>query len=131
MHGQVRQNIYGAWLDGDVTAMEALRSLCDDYEELDKAYKDFEGMREQTREQIGNVLVRVGDKVEIKGFGRLSMTAPGVMVRYDKALLDALIYNLRDVGHDDIADQISGCRIESMKAGGLRIEREKADAARS
>ena len=49
MSVEVRQNIYAAWLDGDATSVEALRSLCADYEEIDTSYKDFERIRATVR----------------------------------------------------------------------------------
>src|SRR5689334_1884199 len=72
----VRQNIYAAWLDGEVSAVEALHSLCADYEELDQTYRQYEGMREQTRQQLSEVLEKMGGKAEVKGFGVLTITAP-------------------------------------------------------
>jgi hypothetical protein len=126
MIAQVRQNVYAAYLDGDVTAMEALRSLCADYEELDTTYKDFEGLRDRVREQISNVLSRIGDKVEIKGFGVLALSAPSIAVSFDKQKLAALMNELVDEGESAIADRIVACRTKSARSGGLRIEREKA-----
>lgn len=120
----VRQNVYGAWLDGDVTAMEALRALCTDYEELDDTYKQFSAMREQTREQIGNVLVKLDGKAEIKGFGTLSIAAPVVVDGFDKAKLQALINDLV-VEAPDIAARLLACKTKTSRSGGLRIEREK------
>lgn len=125
MTAQVRQNTYAAYLDGDVTAMEALRSLCSDYEELDSTYQDFGKMREQTRDQISNVLVKIGDKVEVDGFGVVSLLQPSVVESYDKKKLMALIFELIDEGESPIADRIRACASKSARAGGLRIEREK------
>lgn len=121
----VRQNIYGAWLDGEATAMEALRSLCNDYEELDATYKSFEGMREQTREQISNVMVKLGDRVEVKGFGILTMTAPTITEGFDKKALTELVNALVAEGQFEIAQRIAACKTRTSRAGGLRIEREK------
>lgn len=122
----VRQNIYGAWLDGDVSAIEALTALCNDYEELDDTYKQFEGMREQTRAQISHVVSTMdGERAEVKGFGTLSITPSSVTKSYDREKLGALIAMLRDQGFDAIADQIVACRVEKPRVGSLRIEREK------
>jgi serine kinase of HPr protein (carbohydrate metabolism regulator) len=106
--------------------MEALNSLCNDYEELDDAYKSYEGMREQTRDQISTVMVRVADKVEIKGFGVLTMMAPQAVEIVDKSKLKALIYELIDEGEPAIADRIRSCIEKRARVGSLRIEREKA-----
>ncbi len=120
----VRQNIYTAWLDGDVTAIEALRSLCSDYEELDQSYKQFEEMREQLRQQLSEVVEKLGGRATIKGFGELTITAPSITNGYDKAALDDLIDILAEE-HPGIAAQIAACRKKTARAGGLRIEREK------
>ena len=125
MTAQVRQNIYGAWLDGEVTAMEALRSLCSDYEELDATYQDFGKLREQTREQISTVMVKIGDPVDVSGFGTVSLQYASVVEGYDKKKLTALIFELIDEGEAAIADRIRACATKSARAGGLRIERER------
>lgn len=121
----VRQNIYVAWQDGDVTAMEALRSLCGDYEELDQTYRQFEQMREQTREQISNVLVKLDGKAEIKGFGKLTLMEPSIVKGFDKAKIQTLINELV-ADYPDIAARLAACETKTARAGGLRIEREKA-----
>lgn len=121
----VRQNTYAAWLDGDVTAMEALRSLCADYEEVEQSYKDFEGIREQTRDQMSQVMVKLGDRVEVKGFGVLTMTAPSVTEGFDKKALSELVAALALEGNVELAQRIAACRTKSARAGGLRIERVK------
>ncbi len=121
---QIRQNIYAAYLDGEATAMEAIRSLCDDYEELDKAYKDYEGLRNQTREQMSHVVDRIGGKVEVKGFGMLTITAPTISEGYDKAKIRDLIMDLV-ADYPDIAARLAACATKSARSGGLRIEREK------
>jgi hypothetical protein len=125
MTAHVRQNIYAAWLDGDLTAMEALRSLCSDFEELDATYKDFEGLRDQTRDQISNVLVKIGDRVDVKGFGVLTLMQPSIVEGFDKKLLTELIIALTLEGNTDVAQRLAACRTKSARAGGLRIEREK------
>lgn len=121
----LRQNTYAAWLDGDVTAMEALRSLCSDYEEVEQSYRDFEGIREQTRDQMSQVMVKLGDRVEVKGFGVLTMTAPSVTEGFDKKALSELVAALALEGNVEIAQRIAACRTKSARAGGLRIERER------
>lgn len=122
----VRQNIYGAWLDGEATATEALQSLCDSYEELDDTYKQFERMREDTRSQISHVVSTMdGERATVKGFGFLIITPPSVTKSYDREKMGALIAMLRDQGFDEIADQIVACRVEKQRTGSLRIEREK------
>lgn len=125
MIAQVRQNIYAAFLDGDATPTEALRSLCDDYEEIEASYKDFERLKDQTREQISLVLTKFdGGKAEVKGFGKLSLTEPSIVKSFDKAKIQALINELVP-DYPDIAARLVACETKSARAGGLRIERDK------
>jgi hypothetical protein len=125
MTPMIRQNIYAAWLDGDAMPMEALRSLCSDYEELDGAYRDFGQMREQLREQIGNVLLKLDGRADVPGFGKLTLAEPVIVRGFDKAKIQALINDLIE-DHPDIAARLVACETKSARAGGLRIEREKA-----
>lgn len=122
----VRQNVYAAYLEGDATPTEALRSLCADYEELDGTYRDYERLRDQVREQISDCVEKLGGKAEIKGFGILAITAPVVVAGYDKAMLNALIEEMREWGLNDVADKIAACQTKTARVGGLRIEREKS-----
>lgn len=127
MTAQVRQNTYGAWLDGDVTAMEALRSLCADYEEIEASYKDFESLRNVTRDQLSQIVEKLDGKVTLKGFGTLTLSAPSITEGYDKARIRAIILDLV-ADYPDIAGRLAACATKSMRAGGLRIEREKPRA---
>lgn len=120
----VRQNTYAAWLDGDATAMEALRALCGDYEEVEQSYKDFAQIRDGLRDQISQVVDKLGGKVELRGFGTLMVTSPTVSEGYDKTAIRALIMDLV-TDYPDIAARIAACATKSARAGGLRIEREK------
>jgi len=124
MTATVRQNIFAAWLDGDVTAYEALRSLCDDYEEIEQSYKDFERLRAGVRDQISTVMLKLGDKVEVKDFGTVLMTAPSIVTSYDKAKVKALIEEW-SADFPEFAEALRACETKSSRAGGLRIEREK------
>ncbi len=120
----VRQNIYAAYLDGDVSAMEALRSLCSDYEEVEQSYRDFDGVRNQLREQISTVLLKLDGKATVPGFGKLALTEPVITKGFDKVLIQALINELVEE-YPDIAARIVACGTKSARTGGLRIERER------
>ena len=124
MTAPIIQNGYMAWVEGDATAMEALRSLCADYEELDKAYNDYKGMREQTRVQMSNVVEKLDGRATVTGFGTLSIAPPSVTEGYDKQMIRDLIFDLLNE-HPEIASRLAACSTQSMRAGGLRIEREK------
>ena len=120
----VRQNVYAAFLEGEATATEALRSLCSDYEELDAAYRDYERLREQTRDQLSRVVEKLDGRVEVAGFGVLALTEPAIVEGYDKQKIRQLIIELV-ADHPDISGRLAACATKSARAGGLRIEREK------
>lgn len=120
-----KQTIFDAYMDGDLTAMEALRALCSDYEELEQSYKDFGRARDGMRDQIAHVLAKLGDKVEVKGFGTVMLTAPSVTKSFDKEKIRALIQEW-SADFPEFAESLAACETKSSRAGGLRIEREKA-----
>lgn len=121
----MKPNTYAAWLDGDATAYEALRSLCDDLEEIEQSYKSFEKIRQVTRDQISTVMLKLGDKVEVKGFGTVLLTAPSIVTGYDKAKIKALIQEWSN-DFPEFAEALAACETKTSRAGGLRIERSKA-----
>ena len=125
----VRQNIFAAWLDGDATDMEALRALCSDYEEIESSFKSFERIKADTRDQIARVMCKLGDKVEVKGFGVVLMTSPSIVSGYDKAKVKALIEEWSS-DFPEFSEALAACETKSSRAGGLRIERVRESPAR-
>ena len=124
----VESPMYTAWQDGDATPMEALRNLCMDLGEIESELDPLTAQRETVRNQISEVLARVdGEKAEIKGFGVVRLTQASITKGYDKAKIQALINALIE-DYPDIAARLVACETQTMRAGGLRIEREKNPA---
>lgn len=111
--------------DGYATPYETLRALCMELGEVESDLEPLQAQRERLRTEIGNVLARIGDKAEIKGFGKLSITAPSVSTGYDAKALRALVATWGDT---EQARQVQACEKQTVRAGALRIEREKAPA---
>lgn len=126
MADTMTQSPYWAWQDGDMSPMEALRALCVELGEVESEIEPLETERGTLRSQISEVLTKIdGEKAEIKGFGVVRLTQASVTKGYDKAKIQALINELI-ADYPDIAARLVACETQSMRAGGLRIEREKA-----
>lgn len=129
MDSLLELDIYARWKDGDTGPMEALRALCSDLGEVESDIKPLEAQRDRLRDKIGDIVARQdGQRVEVRGFGRLMITAPGITEGYDGKALDALVAELRDDGNEAMAERILALKGKKMRAGGLRIEREKPRA---
>lgn len=113
------------WERGDLSDEQALRALCSELGEVESELEPLKREQQELRERISHVLGRLGDKTEIPGFGRLEITAPAVIVSYDRQSLDRLVIHLTQDGYGPIAQQIAACRTESQRAGSLRITRSK------
>lgn len=112
------------WQEGLVPDMDALRVLCSDLGEVESDLAPLQEQREALRAQIGEVVARRGEAVEIAGFGRIEI-APAAIVRgYDKRRLDALLVDLAGEA-PEVARRLAECRTETARAGSLRITREK------
>lgn len=111
------------WRDGRLNDMQALRALCMDLGEVTSELDMLKQQEQTLREQISIIIERTGT-TDITGFGRLEITNPSVIKTFDKAKLNELVYRLQDT-HPEIADLIDLCRDERLRAGSLRITREK------
>lgn len=119
-------NPFTEWEEGNLSAYRALRALCMDLGEVESELAPLQKQRDDTRNQIGDILLTQDNyKAEIKDFGRLMITAPSISAKYDTKAVDALVSWLVDAGYTDIAERLAACKIKSMRAGGLRIERER------
>jgi hypothetical protein len=120
------RDTYQAWQDGYATPLEALRALCMDLGEVESELDPLTAQRETLRNQISEVLARIdGEKAEVKGFGTLRLTQASITKGYDKAKIQALINELVE-DYPEIAARLVACETQTMRSGGLRIEREKA-----
>jgi hypothetical protein len=117
--------VFEDWQEGLATDVQALRALCSDLGEVESELVPLQEQREQLRAQIGEVVAHLGGDAEIAGFGRLTITSASVTYGYDKRRLDALIVELA-ADYPEVVARLAACRTQSMRAGGLRIEREKA-----
>lgn len=121
---------YKKWKeDGDLTPMEALRSMCSELgeveDEINILTSPHEKRRLELRKQIEEVMDRIDHPVTIKGFGDIQVIASSESYKYDKKLVDRLIVTLVSAGDKFTADMIKECRVRTTYTGGLRITREK------
>jgi hypothetical protein len=118
------QDIIRQWQDGDITPMQALRALCNEYGETASELEAHEAQQKQLRAHIERIIEREGAQ-DMPGFGRLSIIGAGVTSRYDTKALDDLVIRLMQVGEMDIAAQIAACKRETVRGAFLKVEREK------
>ena len=118
--------IFDDWRDGQVSDVEALHAIAFDLGELESQLAPLELERQTLRDQLSQILGRLGGRASVAGFGKLELTAPAIARSYDKKRLDQLIIDLA-TDAPDLAQLIAACRTEAPRAGSLRITREKPD----
>jgi hypothetical protein len=120
------EEVYKDWQDGTIQSDQAINLFCKILGPLQEQEKMVAAIDKQVRGRVGEVLAFLGsDTFEIKGFGKLEITKPGVTYSYDKKLLDQLTNQLRTEGMGDVAARLDACLKSSERAGTLRITREK------
>src|SRR5689334_1363191 len=112
------------WRDGQISDIEALQSVTSDLGEVESQIAPLEAERALLRDQISQIVARLGGRATIAGFGKLEIVPPTVAKTYDKKRLDQLIVDLA-ADAPELAQLIAACRTESQRAGSLRITREK------
>jgi hypothetical protein len=101
-----------------------LGALCYDLAQLEERIAPLEAERQAIRAEISTIIEAIGTQ-ELEGFGRLEITAPALVVSYDRQKVERLMLALIDEGRSEIAERISAARKESARAGSLRITRDK------
>lgn len=116
--------IFTDYENGTVGPVQTLRALCMSLGEVESELEPLAAEREQLRHQIGDVVARMDRQLEVvPGFGTIRITGPGISERYDTTAVDAIVSQLMDEGHGQLAEALAACKVKSMRAGGLRIER--------
>lgn len=126
MLNQSANTTFEKWEAGELSAEDALEQLSASLDSLEDRLEPLSHMKEELRNQIGLVVNHLGGKAEIRGWGRFEITAPARTTSYDARQLDALVAQLVEEGNVEMAQQITQCRKEGSRAGGLRITRAKA-----
>jgi hypothetical protein len=116
--------IFEDWRDGQIGDVEALHALASDLGEIESQLAPLEAERQTLRDQLSQVLERLGGRATIAGFGKLELTAPTITRSFDKKRLDQLIIDLA-ADAPELAQLIAACRTEAPRAGSLRITRDK------
>jgi uncharacterized small protein (DUF1192 family) len=101
-----------------------LGALCYDLAQLEERIAPLEAERQAIRAELSLLVDQLGTQ-EVEGFGRLEITAPALVVSYDRQKVERLMLALIDEGRSEIAERISAARKESARAGSLRITRDK------
>ena len=108
---------------------DAIYPLVSDLAELDSEIAILTAQRDQLRARISELVEQAGGKWSLAGVGRAEIRAPSIQRSYDRGMLDDLCRSLRESGQGDLADEIEGCKRESMRAGGLSVTLERKPKA--
>jgi len=116
--------IFDDWRDGSISDVEALRALASDLGEIESQLAPLEAERQNLRDQLSQIVGRLGGRASVPGFGKIELTAQSLARSYDKKRLDQLIIDLA-TDAPELAQLVAACRTEAPRAGSLRITREK------
>ncbi len=117
--------IFDDWRDGTISDIEALHAIASDLGEIESQLAPLEAERQSLRDQLSQIVSRLGDRASVAGFGKLEITPASVTKSYDKKQIQALVLELVAEGNAEVAQRIALCEKESFRAGSLRITREK------
>lgn len=119
----IQTDAYQAYQEGDLEPSKAIRALWSDLKEIESDIGPLEAQRAMLRDQIGQVVARHGS-MAIKGLGTAAITSPGIVTSYDRAKIERLLIELAG-SHPELAARLAQCRVESSRAGSLRLTSEK------
>src|SRR4029450_7828621 len=86
--------IFDDWRDGTISDVEAVRGIASDLGEIESQLAPLEAERQNLRDQLSQIVSRLGARASVAGFGKIELTAPSVARSYDKKRLDQLIIDL-------------------------------------
>lgn len=117
---------YQQWKENQIGSADALSRLVGQLDSIDDQLDPLEEHKKVLRAQISEIVEDLGGKVELPGYGALHNMSPSVTASYNREKLDGLVARLVAT-HPEIAQQISACRTESVRAGSLRITKAKSN----
>jgi uncharacterized protein involved in exopolysaccharide biosynthesis len=118
--GGAMNSIYQDYLDGYASPEQAMAALLNDLGEVEDEIKTAETQRQAIRDAIGMIVAREGAMTV--GDRRAAITAPSVVISYDRAAIDDLALRLAAT-HPDIAAELAQCRKQTERVGSLRVEK--------
>ena len=119
--------LYDPTIDMDeAAARDRARALLSDLAEVESELKPLERQREHLRQRLADILEELDEgAVTLPGYGSARLVEAAVVPRWDAEALGRLCAYLEDRGDDALAEMIRACRVETIRAGGLRVERER------
>ena len=83
--------IFDDWRDGTISDVEALHALASDLGEIESQLAPLEAERQNLRDQLSQIVNRLGGRTSVPGFGKLEIMPASVTRSYDKKRLDQLV----------------------------------------
>jgi len=116
---------FQAWAEGDIDAATALRGFADELRAIDAVTEPLEVRRATVRRLCEEIVQQAGEKIVVSGYGEFAFAPASVSQTYDRKQLETLLHDLIASGEGDWAQRLEACRKETMRAGGLRIIKER------
>src|SRR5689334_24987819 len=107
--------IFDDWRDGTISDVEALHAIASDLGEIESQLAPLEAERQNLRDQLSQIVGRLGVRASVAGFGKLELTVPSLPRSYDKKRLAQLINDL-STRAPDLAQHVGSFRTESPPA---------------
>lgn len=105
------------------------RSLLCDLAEVESELRPLERQKAAIRDALAVALEGCeGRRYTLPGYGVAKLAEPAVVRQWSTERLARLCAWLRETERDEIAEMIESCREETTRAGGLRIEPDRAPA---
>lgn len=120
------ETTYQKWQSGEITSKTALQELTNQLVAVEDRLEPLQEQRNLIRAQLSELVEALGGKAELPGFGSLVNQSASITTSYDRKKMDALVAKLAQE-HPEIAAEISECRTQSSRAGGLVIRRAKEE----
>ena len=120
---QAQKTTYELWQEGELQGETALPALYQTLASIKDSLEPLEDMQKTVRAQISEVVQRdFNGLANLEGVAQIRITEPSKIISYDWRKLDALVIQLTNAGYHEIARDITQCRSESGRVGGLRID---------
>lgn len=118
------------WQNGEIPPEKLLSMLCQQFAYLDDISKQIDERNKILREQFSQIVAYLGGNIEIPQFGKLSFTEPQLSVSFDRKGLEKFMADLEANDNIEMAQAIAAYRTESLREGGLRINRNRPTKAK-
>lgn len=115
---------YALWIEGNATTQQAATELAAQLKVVQFEKEQIEECERILRTQLSEVVASHGEPMVALGL-RFELTAPSVVVSYNRADVERFVLQLVEDGYAPLAQQLQQLAKKSERAGSLRVSKEK------